>query len=105
MKKYQVSPQEKNNVTVSSFESTSKTLKTNDKSQALKYAKELKKEYSLVSFNVDHYENGNCIKNEFGVFTNKVIVNSFVDYKKIKKEKCNYKMSDYFGEDVLKKLK
>lgn len=105
MKKYQVSPQEKKNVTISSFESTSKTLKTNDKLKALKYAKELKKEYSLVSFNIDTYENGVCVKNEFGTYTAKMLINSFVDYKKIKKEKCNYKMSDYFGEDVLSKLK
>ena len=105
MKKYQVSPQEKNNITISSFESTSKTLKTNDKTKALKYAKELKKEYSLVSFNVDTYENGVCVKNEFGTYTTKIIINSFVNYKKTKKEKCNYKMSDYFGADVLKKLK
>ena len=105
MKKYQVSPQEKNNITISSFESTSKTLKTNDKTKALKYAKELKKQYSLVSFNTDTYENRVCVKNEFGTYTTKIIVNSFVDYKKTKKEKCNYKMSDYFGTDVLSKLK
>lgn len=105
MKKYQVSPQEKNNITISSFESKSKTLNTNDKTKALKYAKELKKQYSLVSFNVDTYENGVCVKNEFGTYTTKIIINSFVNYKKTKKEKCNYKMSDYFGADVLNKLK
>lgn len=104
MKKYQVSPQEKNNITISSFESTSKKLNTNDKSEALKYAKELKKQYSLVSFNVDTYQNGVCIKNEFGTYTTKIVFNSFVDYKKTKKEKCNYKISDYFGADVLSKL-
>ena len=105
MKKYQVSPQEKNNITISSFESKSKTLNTNDKTKALKYDKELKKQYSLVSFNVDTYENGVCVKNEFGTYTTKIIINSFVNYKKTKKEKCNYKMSDYFGTDVLSKLK
>lgn len=75
------------------------------KQKALKYAKELKKQCSLVSFNTDTYENGVCVKNEFGTYTTKIIVNSFVDYKKTKKEKCNYKMSDYFGTDVLSKLK
>ena len=105
MKKYQVSPQEKNNVTISSFETTSKTLKTNNKSEALKYAKDLKKQYSLISFNIDTYENGVCVKIEFGTYENKIIINSFVDYKKTKKQKCNYKTSDYFGEDVLSKLK
>ena len=51
------------------------------------------------------YENGVCVKNEFGTYTTKIIINSFVNYKKTKKEKCNYKMSDYFGADVLNKLK
>lgn len=102
MKKYRVAPQEKKNITVSLFEMQLKTLITTNKSEALKYAKDLKKEYNSVSFSVDTYEKGICVKNEFGHFIDKVVFYSTVDYKQ-KKTKSTFKFSDYLcQEDIIK---
>jgi len=101
MKKYNVQPNGEN---VSVNVSLLNQLKTNSKSEAISYAKKLQKTFDVVTFNVDTYNGVICIKNEFGTYNKGIKIYSVIDYKEKKQIKNNYKMSDYFGEDVLSKI-
>lgn len=97
MKNYQVSP-------ISEGFSSVKNrlmLKTSKKEEALKYAKQLKKNFKEVAFNTDTYINGECVKNEFAYFENEANINvySIVDYRKKKKiQPLINKPNQFFNE-------
>lgn len=84
MKKYQVSP------VLEGFSSVNNELilKTCDKVEAIKYAKELKKRFKEVVFFTDTYTGGECIKNECAYFIDEGTLDVFsvVNYTKKKKE-------------------
>ena len=108
MKKYTISPEEKNGITVSVFEKQNNTLKTTIKKDAINYAKKLSTIYSSVSFNSDTYLKNKCINNEFGRFqNNEVVIYSKIEYKdkKNKKETFKSNISFFFGNDVISKIK
>ena len=85
MQKYQVNPITENFSSVNN----SLMLKTCSKIEAINHAKELKKKFKEVSFNVDTYIDNECIKNEFGYFINENEINfySVIDYTIKKKSK------------------
>ena len=99
MKKYQVRPTG-DNVTV--FTAKNNEINTTCKKEAVVFAKNIAKRFKEVSFNSDTYNNGVCIKNEFGFFENGLIrVYSTTDYKESKKKKKVLKsnISDFFAYD------
>lgn len=105
MKRYQVAPHKKNGIMIGLYESGINELITKNKKQALAHAKKLSKIYDLITFNCDTFKNGEAIKNEFGKYINgKVEVYEVIDYTPKKVKKCDFKMSDYFGDDVLNKI-
>ena len=108
MKKYTISPEEKNGITLSIFEKQNNTIETTVKKQAINYAKKLSKTYNSVSFNSDTYIKNKCINNIFGIFQNNIItIYSTIDYKEKKNKKQTLKIdvSMFFGDDVILKIK
>lgn len=86
--KYQVIASEKNKISISLMESKQTELKTTDKKEAINHAKNLLKKYNSVSFNFDTYKDNQCIKNDFGYYTNKGIeIYSTIDYTNKKQSK------------------
>lgn len=84
-KKYRVSPITEGYSSINN----NLILETCNKKEAIKYAEKLKCTFKEVSFNVDTYIGGNCIKNEFGHFINAKEINiySVTNYTKKKKTK------------------